>query len=64
MSDDVQLLILAVLSLYQVYAAQVQDYPVFARFWDIIARIAGAIANLAGRISIAARLAYMEAVQA
>jgi len=62
MSDEMQLLLLTVLAVYEIYASRYHDYPLYAKFWDVIARISGAIANFFASMAMNARLAYYEAV--
>lgn len=63
MSDElIQLLGMAILVIYEVYAINGDDNSAYARFWDAVARIAGAIANYFAKLAMNARLAYYQAV--
>lgn len=62
MSDETrQLILLAAAAVYQMYATN--TYPIVAMFWDVIATVTGYLAWYLGRISMFARLSYMEAVK-
>lgn len=63
MSDELmQLLSLAIVIIYEMYAVNGHDNTVYARFWDAVARIAGAIANFFANLAVNARLNYWETV--
>jgi hypothetical protein len=52
----------AALVLAEAYAVQPWKFPVFAWFWDFIARVCGRLANSLGWISVNARANYFMAV--
>lgn len=63
MSEEViQLLGIIILAVFELYTVRAHDYPVFAKFWDTIARITGAIAKFFADLAMSARLSYWEAV--
>lgn len=63
MSDEtVQIIAAAVVTLAQLYAVEPWRYPVFAYFWDAVAKITGILANILAHMSLNARVNYFEAV--
>lgn len=64
MSEDlIQLIATAVVVLSQLYFMEPWKFPIFAKFWDTIARICGRMANVLGWVSVEARANYFLAVQ-
>jgi hypothetical protein len=51
-----------VIAIIQVYGTRSDMAMLFARFWDILARISGHLANILGRYSLIARSNYFTAV--
>lgn len=63
MSEETfQLIAAAVVTLTQIYMLEPWKYPIFAWFWDTIARFTGELANVLGYISVKARLNYYHAL--
>lgn len=63
MSDDtLQIIAAAAIAVCQIYAIEPWKFPVFAKFWDLVARICGHLANMLGWWSIQARKNYFSAV--
>jgi len=63
MSEDLmQLIATAVVVLSQLYFMEPWKYPIFARFWDWLARVCGEAANALGLISVQARMNYFHAI--
>lgn len=60
--DTVQLLAAAAIAICQIYVAEPWKFHVFARFWDLFARITGRIANVLGWMSLEARHNYFIAI--
>ena len=63
MSEEwVKLIAAAVVTLAQVYVVEPWKFPVFAQFWDWLARVTGVLANRLGWISVKARINYYSVV--
>jgi hypothetical protein len=63
MSDDVfQLIAAAVVTLTQLYMLEPWKYPIFAWFWDELAKFTGELANILAAISLKARLNYYHSI--
>lgn len=63
MSEDIiQLVGIIILAVFELYSVRAHDYPVYAKFWDTVARIAAAIAKFFADIAMNARLSYWKAV--
>lgn len=60
--ETIQLIAAAVVTLTQIYMLEPWKFPIFAWFWDQIARFTGELANVLGYISCKARLNYYAAV--
>lgn len=65
MSDEtIKLVAVAVVTVAQVYVMEPWKYPVFAKFWDLVARLAGSLAKILADLAMQARLNYFTAVSA
>lgn len=65
MRDEwVNLIAAAVVTLAQVYVLEPWKFPVFAKFWDWIARLTGQLANRLAWWSMHARANYYIAIAA
>lgn len=63
MSDETwQLLAAAIATLAQLYMVEPWKFPVFAMFWDFIAKFCGELANLLGHLSVQARANYFNVI--
>lgn len=63
MSDEtLQLIAAATVAVCQIYMAEPWKFPVFARFWDFMARLCGILANMLGWWSMKARENYYMAI--
>jgi len=63
MSDDVvQLIAAAIVTVTQLYMIEPWKFPIFAWFWNEVARFTGELANLLAAISLRARLNYYNVV--
>jgi hypothetical protein len=63
MSDEaVQLIAAAVVTLAQLYVIEPWKYPVFAYWWDWIAKICGNLAKILADVAMRARLNYFTVV--
>lgn len=63
MSDEtIQLIAAAIVTMAQIYVMEPWKYPVFAAFWDFIARFLGELADACGKLSMIARQNYFTAV--
>lgn len=60
--DTLQLLAAATIAVCQIYVMEPWKFPVFAHFWDFIARLCGELANVLGWWSMKARQNYFVAV--
>lgn len=64
MSDETfQLIAAAVVTITQLYMVEPWKFPIFAWFWDTVARFCGELANLLAFISMKARLNYYNVIQ-
>jgi hypothetical protein len=63
MSDEfLQLIATAVVVLSQVYFMEPWKFPIFAKFWDWVAKTCGELANMLGWVSVHARANYFHAI--
>jgi hypothetical protein len=63
MSDDaIQLIAAAAIAVCQIYAMEPWKFPIFAKFWDFMARLCGNLANMLGWWSMKARENYYTAI--
>lgn len=63
MSEETfQLIAAAVVTLTQIYMLEPWKFPVFAWFWDTVARFCGELANVLGWISVQARANYFNVI--
>jgi hypothetical protein len=64
MSDETwQLLAAAIATMAQLYMVEPWKFPVFAMFWDTVAKFCGELANLLAYIAMRARLNYYASIQ-
>lgn len=61
--DNLRLLLAAAIAVCEIYAMDPTRFPVFAWFWDFIAKVTGTLANALGYVAVQARLNYFEAVR-
>jgi hypothetical protein len=63
MSDDViQLIAAAIVTVTQLYMLEPWKFPVFAWFWDSLAKFCGELANVLAWIAMRARLNYYASI--
>lgn len=60
--ETFQLIAAAVVTLTQIYMLEPWKFPVFAWFWDAVARWAGELANTLAWVSVRARANYFNVV--
>lgn len=60
--ETVQLIAAATIAVCQIYVMEPWKFPVFAKFWDSLARFFGELANLLGWWSMRARENYYTAL--
>lgn len=61
--EIIELIGACIIAITQIYSLQGEHCPIFARMWDIIAKICGHLANAFGYWSILARTNYFVAVR-
>lgn len=62
--ETIQWIAAAVVTLAQVYVLEPWKFPVFAKFWDAVAKVCGLVANIAADWAMKARVNYFDAVNA
>lgn len=63
MSEDTfQLIAAAIIALSQIYLIEPWKFPVFAIFWDWLAKVCGYTANVLGYMSMRARANYFVSI--
>lgn len=62
MSDEMQLIAMGCLALFELYAIRGHDFPVAAWVADLIARIAAALSAYFWRVSFNARILYEQVI--